>query len=84
MKKKLKLTGLNVQSFVTALSDSEKQTVNGGGNTNNPVCNTLVAGCLNTHAPNLCHNSSFTNFQMMCCDAPTTCPCGNTNDICTP
>jgi hypothetical protein len=54
MKKKLNLTAIKVQSFVTELDKTEAQTVQGGQNTNNPVCNTEVAACNNTHAGPVC------------------------------
>ena len=46
MKKKLSLTAIKVQSFVTELDKSEAQTVQGGtGNSFNPVCQSQVAAC---------------------------------------
>jgi hypothetical protein len=50
MKKKLKLNDLKVQSFVTALDSTEKATIAGGDNSNNPACNTLVDACQRTAA----------------------------------
>jgi hypothetical protein len=52
--KKLKLSDLKVQSFITALDNNEKQTIAGGDNTNNPVCNTEVAACIRTNAHAVC------------------------------
>lgn len=45
-KKKLNLSDLKVQSFVTSLNNSAQKTIQGGtGQTVNPACATLVAGC---------------------------------------
>jgi hypothetical protein len=46
MKKKLNITAIKVQSFVTELNNAEAQTVQGGtGNSFNPVCESQVAAC---------------------------------------
>ena len=53
-KQKLSLNSIKVQSFITALDKEEKQTVAGGGNTNNPVCLSQVPACQRTVPPNVC------------------------------
>ena len=49
-KKKLKLSELRVQSFVTKLDNTESGTVKGGGQSDNPACNSEVAACIKTQA----------------------------------
>lgn len=50
-KKKLKITDLKVNSFITALDKKDEGTVLGGvGNTMNPTCLSNVPACINTHA----------------------------------
>jgi hypothetical protein len=45
--KKLKLSDLKVQSFVTSLSNDQLNTLKGGDNTdtNNPACNSIGIAC---------------------------------------
>lgn len=49
-KKKLSLTDLEIKSFVTSLDKNEEATIAGGGNTDNPVCNSNVPACRMTIA----------------------------------
>jgi hypothetical protein len=49
-KKRLKLSQLKVQSFVTKLENNESRTVQGGAQSDNPACNSEVAACINTQA----------------------------------
>lgn len=52
-KKKLKLSDLTVQSFVTEMNEGEKNTIAGGHHSNNPSCHSDVPACQNTVA-NVC------------------------------
>jgi hypothetical protein len=50
-KKKLKLSDLKIQSFVTELGNSDSKTILGGDQTDNPQCNSEVPACQFTGTP---------------------------------
>jgi hypothetical protein len=69
-KKKLLLSGIKVQSFVTALSDGDKKTVVAGANTDNPFCRTQVAACVTLAAVPVCVPSISCGSPMSDCPPP--------------
>lgn len=77
-KKNLKLNELKVQSFVTELKSFESKTIQGGGQSDNPACNSEVAACINTQAY-LCpispsaYDACPTVFSCGACTSPSVC-----------
>ncbi|MCW3104369.1 MAG: hypothetical protein JWO09_2809 [Bacteroidetes bacterium] len=63
MKKKLKLSNLKVQSFVTQLNIDDSKTVKGGDRSATPECATEVAACQFTGTP-ACAGSHVPNCSL--------------------
>lgn len=76
-KKKLKLSYLKVQSFVTRLNEADARTIQGGGFTDGPQC-TINPACVNTHAHicnYTCGNPLVIPGLPLCqCPESTACP----------
>jgi len=75
MPKKLKLSNIKVQSFVTSLGDDAKNKVKGGAPTYEPDCTQVTCMDCTDTCESLCLTQCATCYT---CTCDTSCGCSNT------